>query len=66
MGRFKGFTLKPIVKNVQIPALVVMIIVGFILRNFAGKPVAAYPVFIASWVQSCILGIIALRGGMAL
>ena len=65
-GRFKGCTVPALLVKVQIPSLIVMIIMGFVLRNFGGSIVSAYPPEIAGWVENCVLGFILVRGSLSL
>jgi len=43
-----------------------MILMGFVARNFAGDLSAAYPTKIASWVRNCVVAVLLTRGGMAM
>ena len=66
IGKWQGFELKPVLKKVKIPDLIVMILLGFIVRNFGGDTVRAYPPKIAGWCQNLVLGIGAVRAGLSL
>ena len=66
IGRFPGYSIKPLMTKVRIPPLTAMIMMGFIVRNFGGTSVEAYPIELASLVRSCVLGIGMLRAGLSL
>lgn len=67
---FKGWwiihkwKLKPILKEIVIPPLLGMILMGCIVRNFFGDFMRAYPEPWTKWLDSCTLGILMTRGGM--
>eukprot|EP00347_Sterkiella_histriomuscorum_P005826 403355123 len=62
---FPGYTLKPILKNIQIPPLIYMILMGMIARNFFGEAMKPYPATWTVWMRSCILAILLTRGGLS-
>lgn len=52
---FPGYTLKPIIRGIQIPPLLGMILFGFIARNYFGGLIAHFPNVWASYLRSLIL-----------
>ena len=64
LGKFKGYRLNPIIKKVQVPSLIVMIIMGCIARNLFGKVMDAYPTLWSSYIRSICLSILLIRGGL--
>jgi Kef-type K+ transport system membrane component KefB len=61
---FKGYVLKPILKKIHIPPIIMMIIMGCVVRNFFGDVVLPYNNAWAQWVRTCCLAILLVRGGM--
>lgn len=43
LGKFPGYHLKPILKGIVIPPLILMIIMGAVARNLFGDIMKAYP-----------------------
>lgn len=41
--KFKGYTLKPIIKAIVIPPLIAMLVMGCIVRNYFGETMIPYP-----------------------
>ncbi|CDW89456.1 mitochondrial sodium hydrogen exchanger nha2 [Stylonychia lemnae] len=64
LGKFKGYRLEPVIKKVQVPSLIVMIILGCIARNLFGKVMDAYPTLWTSYIRSICLSILLIRGGL--
>ncbi len=61
---FPAWQLKPILKQIVIPPLLGMILMGCIVRNYFGEVMRAYPEPWTKWLDSCALGILMTRGGM--
>jgi len=62
--KFKGYRLEPLIKKVQVPSLIVMIILGCIARNLFGSVMDAYPTLWTSYIRSICLSILLIRGGL--
>ena len=61
---FKGYRLQPLIKIVQIPSLIIMIIIGCIARNLFGHSMNAWPSLWSSYIRSIALCFLLMRGGM--
>ena len=64
LGKFKGYRLQPIIKTMQIPSLIMMIILGCISRNLFGDVMNAYPTLWTSYIRSICLTLLLIRGGL--
>ena len=64
--RFPGFTIKRFSDKFRMPPLVVMIILGFLVRSYAGDLVKAYPDKPAALVRNCVLAIALARAGLSI
>lgn len=66
-GSIGPIKLKPLLKTVQVPPLVGMILFGCLARNFIdGAYMDHYPEILAGKVRSICLSLILLRGAMEL
>ena len=63
IGKYPCYESKPLMKLVIIPALVGMIFMGFISRNFFGSFMNAYPSTWTPWMRNICLSVILMRGG---
>lgn len=61
---FNGRVVAPIFKNINIPPIIAMIIMGCITRNFFGDVMKPYNNAWAQWIRVSCLGILLTRGGM--
>jgi len=64
LGAFKGYRWKPIIKVLQIPSLLVMIILGAISRNYIGGVMIAYPLVWTIYIRNICLSILLARCGL--
>jgi hypothetical protein len=62
--KFPGYHLKPILKGIVIPPLIMMIIMGAIARNLFGTIMAAYPAPWTVFIRGFCLSILLIRGGL--
>lgn len=62
--KFKGYNLKPVLKVIEIPPIIGMIVMGCIVRNAFGSYMNAYPAAWAQWMRSCCLACLLVRGGL--
>jgi hypothetical protein len=64
IGRFPGYHLKPVLRGIVIPPLILMIIMGAIARNLFGSVMEAYPAPWTSYIRGFCLSILLIRGGL--
>ena len=64
IGKFPGFTTRPIFTSIIIPPLIGMIIMGFIARNFVPICEQAFPSRWAYFIRMISLCLLLLRGGL--
>ncbi len=62
--KFPGYELKPVIKGIVIPPLVIMIIFGCICKNFFGESVQNYPSAFTKQIRGFCLCILLIRGGL--
>jgi NhaP-type Na+/H+ or K+/H+ antiporter len=62
--KFPGYHLKPIIKGVVLPPLIIMIIMGAIARNCFGSVMEAYPSDWTAHIRGFCLAILLIRGGL--
>ena len=59
-----NWKIKPLFTKIRIPAIIAMIIMGCITRNFFGQVVKPYNSAWALWIRTCCLAILLVRGGL--
>jgi len=64
IGQFNGFNIKPVLKGIVIPPLILMIIMGFVARNFFTPLMNAYPESWTVYIRGFCLNILLVRGGL--
>lgn len=62
--KFPGYHLKPIIKGIVLPPLILMIIMGCIARNLFGSVMEPYPAPWTSFIRGFCLSILLIRGGL--
>ena len=63
--KFPGYNLKPVIKGIVIPPLVIMIILGCVVKNwFPTNLMAPYPSSFTKNIRGFCLCILLIRGGL--
>jgi hypothetical protein len=62
--KFPGYELKPIIKGIVIPPLVLMILIGCFVKNWIGDPIKPYPAAFTKYIRGFCLCILLIRGGL--